>query len=46
MMKLYTIERGVMHPVPHDWELRQVVKDIAFTVLGILIGLGWPGMQG
>lgn len=44
-MELYTIKRGVMRSVPDDWELRQAVKAVAFTILGILIGLCWPGMQ-
>jgi len=37
-MDIYTIEQGVMRQVPIDYELKQMVKYIIFTVLGLMLG--------
>lgn len=37
-MDIYTIKQGVMRQVPEDYELKQMVKYILFTVLGLMIG--------
>jgi len=37
-MEIYTIKQGVMRQVPEDYELKQMVKYILFTILGLMIG--------
>jgi len=37
-MDIYTIERGVMRQVPIDYELKQMVKYIIFTIFGLMLG--------
>ena len=37
-MDMYTIKQGVMRQVPVDYELKQMVKYILFTILGLMIG--------
>ncbi len=37
-MEIYTIKQGVMRQVPEDYELKQMIKYILFTILGLMIG--------
>jgi fucose permease len=37
-MEIYTIKQGVMKQVPEDYELKQMIKYILFTILGLMIG--------